>query len=356
MRWHGRMRADLAAADAVRRDRRPRPAWADLPADLRAAIAARLGSPVVDRAGTRAAASPAASPPCWTPPTGERAFVKAARLRDRAPPADWYAREAAITAALPPRVPAARPRWTLTAAGLLRRSASTPSTATCPPCRGSRPSSTPPWTPGRSPPRRCASRPPSCWPSACPTLADLRPRRPVLVAGDRRRARRRCRRRRRGAETHAATTLVALEAALPGVRPTRRRSSTATCASTTSSSTRPAAAWLCDWNWLCLGPAWFDTATLLVTAYASGLDADALFAAHPTAPAPRRTALDAALAALAGYCLTRRRAGPDRTPPPPARPTSAERRGWRWPGWPPARGLGAEASVTVLVGVPAPAW
>ncbi|MEE3918158.1 phosphotransferase [Micromonospora sp. BRA006-A] len=29
-------------------------------------------------------------------------------------------------------------------------------------------------------------------------------------------------------------------------------------------------AWLCDWPWLCHGPAWFDLAGLLLTAYAGG--------------------------------------------------------------------------------------
>jgi hypothetical protein len=40
---------------------------------------------------------------------GDRAFVKAAPLTE--PLADWYAREAAITSALPAAVRAARPRW-----------------------------------------------------------------------------------------------------------------------------------------------------------------------------------------------------------------------------------------------------
>ena len=63
-------------------------------------------------------------------------------------------------------------------------------------------------------------------------------------------------------------------------------------------------AWFCDWNWLCHGPAWFDLATLLLTAYAGGLDADALFARHPAAAGAPPDALDVTLAALSGYFLT----------------------------------------------------
>jgi hypothetical protein len=70
------------------------------------------------------------------------------------------------------------------------------------------------------------------------------------------------------------------------------------------------AVWICDWNWLCWGPAWFDTAGLLVSAYASGLDADALFFGHPTAAGCPPAALDGTLAALSGYLLTRAAAGP----------------------------------------------
>ena len=68
--------------------------------------------------------------------------------------------------------------------------------------------------------------------------------------------------------------------------------------------------WICDWNWLCWGPAWFDTAGLLVSAFASGLDADALFFGHPTATGCTPAELDGTLAALSGYLLTRAAAGP----------------------------------------------
>jgi hypothetical protein len=83
--------------------------------------------------------------------------------------------------------------------------------------------------------------------------------------------------------------------------------------------------WICDWNWLCVGPPWFDTVMLLITAYASGLDADALFAAHPTAADAPPEALDATLATLAGYALSR-----STDPPPDA--SSHVRAHQRWTG------------------------
>ncbi|MGW7337695.1 phosphotransferase family protein [Streptomyces sp. NPDC054808] len=64
------------------------------------------------------------------------------------------------------------------------------------------------------------------------------------------------------------------------------------------------AAWICDWNWPCLGASWFDLVLLLATAYADGHDATALFTQHPTARGVADEQLDAALAALSGFFLT----------------------------------------------------
>ncbi|WP_063793976.1 phosphotransferase family protein [Streptomyces graminilatus] len=63
------------------------------------------------------------------------------------------------------------------------------------------------------------------------------------------------------------------------------------------------AAWICDWNWPCLGASWFDLVLLLATAFADGHDATTLFAAHPTAHGVADEQLDAALAALSGFFL-----------------------------------------------------
>jgi hypothetical protein len=91
-----------------------RPQWHDLPETLRHAISARLGAPVVSArsAGggfTRAFAA------VLTTSAGLSAFVKAASLED--PNSRWYAREAALTSALPPAVAAARPSWTMVDSG-----------------------------------------------------------------------------------------------------------------------------------------------------------------------------------------------------------------------------------------------
>jgi hypothetical protein len=74
---------------------------------------------------------------------------------------------------------------------------------------------------------------------------------------------------------------------------------------------RSGAAQLCDWTWPCLGAPWFDAVTLLISAYASGLDADALLEPWQAPP----EGVDGALAALGGYWLTRAAAGPSSASP-----------------------------------------
>jgi aminoglycoside phosphotransferase (APT) family kinase protein len=74
---------------------------------------------------------------------------------------------------------------------------------------------------------------------------------------------------------------------------------------------RDGTARLCDWTWPCRGAPWFDAVTLLVSAYASGLDADAHLA--PWRPPPQ--GVDGALAALAGYWLVRADGGPSSASP-----------------------------------------
>lgn len=62
-------------------------------------------------------------------------------------------------------------------------------------------------------------------------------------------------------------------------------------------------AWICDWNWPCLGASWFDLVLLLATAHADGHDATTVFRKHPTARGVDSDQLDAALAALSGFFL-----------------------------------------------------
>jgi hypothetical protein len=309
-----------------------RPDWADLPAALRAAIAQRMGAPVtaVTSAGggfTRGFAAVVETA------AGDCAFVKAARLFDQAHVADWYAREAAITAALPDAVPAPRPRWTMTAAEHF---------VICLEAVDGRMPALP-WRPAElgaalaawaTAARALAEPPAGLVALGLPALADIVRsdlsiwqavavgREPMPPAP--------------AAAAEHLDELAALEAALPRYAEGDTRvlhcdlrldnilieRSGAAAAMYGPTSTGPAFtgragpvgqggnAWICDWNWLCTGPPWFDTAALLVTAYASGLDADALFAAHPTARDAPPDGLDAALAALAGYWFDRAAAGP----------------------------------------------
>jgi hypothetical protein len=281
-----------------------RPDWEDLPTAVRAAIATRLGAPVASATSagggfTRAFAA------VLTTTAGQSAFVKAVPLED--PTAQGYAREAAITAALPDRVPAPRPRWTLTEAGYFVL------------CLDAVAGRVPrlPWSPGDL---RAAL---GAWSAASTALAAPSgellaiglPRLPDLVrdelswwseiaAG----------REPMPAVPHWVpghlAELAALEQALPGH---------ATGDGMLHGDLRvdnvligaDGAAWLCDWTWPCLGAPWFDTVTLLVTAYASGLDADALLEPWG-APAD---GVDGALAALGGYWLVRAAGGPSSASP-----------------------------------------
>ncbi|HEU4350003.1 MAG TPA: phosphotransferase [Actinoplanes sp.] len=282
-----------------------RPNWEDLPAAVRAAIGRRLGAPVAaaTSAGggfTRAFAA------VLTTDSGERAFVKAAPGRD--PTADWYAREHAVTGALPAGVRAARPRWTLAEAGyfvlcldavdgrvprlpwsptdldaaLTAWSAAASALATPSPellatglpalpaiirdqlswwsevaaGREPMPADVPDWLPDR-----------------LAELADLERTLPALAGG--------------GGMVHGDLRIdnVLID--------------------------RHGRAWLCDWTWPCLGGPWFDTVTLLVSAYASGLDADRLL--EPWS-APAR-GVDGALAAMSGYWLAQASGPPSSASP-----------------------------------------
>lgn len=311
-----------------------RPGWADLPTELRAAITARLGARV-NWASTASGGFTRGFAAVLQTVAGDRAFVKAASLLDQRHLSDWYAREAAITAVLPAGLAAARPRWTLTAAGYF---------AICLDAIDGRMPGLP-WVPAeleatltayatvadalRKPPADLAAL-------GVPRLADLAradlawwaelaagrealPDIPAVARG-------------RLAE------LAALEARLPGyadstsmIHGDLRVDNVLLDAS--------GAAWLCDWTWLCFGPAWFDLAGLLVTAYASGLPATTLFDTHPAGYDAPGDGLDAALAALSGYWLVRAAAGPG-TGSPHIRTHQrwsgemslawlAERQGWR---------------------------
>lgn len=263
-----------------------RPEWGDLPTAVRQAVSLRLGAPVVD--ATRATSGfTTAFAGLLTSGSGERVFVKAAPLGNTS---HAYAREARITAELPSGVRAARPLWTLETAGyyvlcldaidgripaLPWQPAELDATLTswrsaadalAEPPAGLLDAGLPhlpdlvrdelSWFSGPAPP------PLPAW-AHLDELADLERRLPALVAG---------------------SGMVHGDLRIDNVL-----------------IDQDGQAWLCDWTWPCLGAPWFDTVTLLVSAWASGLDADALVDAWNPPP----DGVDGVLAAMSGYWLTR---------------------------------------------------
>lgn len=282
-----------------------RPDWADLTGGLRAAIEARLGAPVVE-AATAGGGFTRGFAAVLRTAGGDRVFVKAARWADQRHLCDWYAREAALTAALPATVAAPRPRWTLTAAGHF---------VVCLEAVDGRMPGLP-WRRAeldaalrayavaaealREPPARLLSL-------GLPTLADLARTdlswwrevaegRMPLPAGP-------------PYLPERLADLAALEGWLPHLVVTGAVIH-GDLRLDNILIDRSAAAWICDWTWVCHGPAWFDLAGLLVTGYASGMDVDTIFTGHPAGRDAPPLGLDAALAALSGYWLTRAASAP----------------------------------------------
>ena len=265
-----------------------RPEWGDLPPAVRSAVSLRLGAPVTD--ATRATSGfTTAFAGLLTSGSGERVFVKAAPFGNTS---FAYAREARITAGLPTGVRAARPLWTLEADGYYVL------------CLAAIDGHIPahPWQPAeldatlaawRSAADALTDPPAALLEAGLPNLPDLvrdelswftnhvPPNVPAW------------------AQSHL-TELADLERGLPAL--------------VTGSGVvhgdlridnvlidREGEAWLCDWTWPCLGAPWFDTVTLLVSAWATGLDTDALLESWDAPPA----GVDGALAAMGGYWLSR---------------------------------------------------
>ena len=268
-----------------------RPDWADLPGGLRTAIENRLCCSV-RAAATAGGGFTRGFAAVLTSSNGGTAFVKAAPADT--PLAGFYAREAALTAVLPDGVPVARPRWTLEAAGWV---------AVCfdaldgrmprlPWRAGELAAALDAWalTAGLHPHPVAA-----VLAGAVPLLADVAcaeldrgaaalrgdERPPPLVP------------RGRLAELAELEGLLPALAADVGVIHGDLRIDNVLI---------DHRAWICDWAWPVRGPAWFDTAVLLVTAYGDH-DVDALFAAHPTSLDAPPEALDATLAAMSGHWL-----------------------------------------------------
>ncbi|MEV7625430.1 phosphotransferase [Actinoplanes sp. NPDC089786] len=267
-----------------------RPDWDDLPAAVRDAVSRRLDAPITSATSATSGFTTAFAG-VLTTGSGRRVFVKAAPFGNTG---YAYAREAHITALLPDGVPAARPLWTCEVDGYYVLALAA--------IDGHIPAL--PWRPAELAATLAA------WRSAALALTDPPaallaaglPRLPDLVrdelswwsAG--------------GvppdlvppwARSHHAE-LAALEQGLPplvaggGVAHGDLRIDNVMIDTAGD-------AWLCDWTWPCLGAPWFDTVTLLVSAWASGHDADAMLA--DWSPPPE--GVDGALAAMSGYWLTR---------------------------------------------------
>jgi aminoglycoside phosphotransferase (APT) family kinase protein len=297
-----------------------RPSWASLAPDLRAAVTSRLGSPVVG-ATTAGAGFTSGFAATLETAAGERVFVKAARSADQRHLCDWYAHEARIAAALPAGVPAPRPRWTLATADwfVVCMEAVDGRTPALPWSAADLSAALDAWATSAAalaePPQALLElRPPSLSTMLREDLTEwsgIAAGRVPLPSGA------------EPARDHLAA-LAALEGTAPALADTAG-AALIHCDLRVDNVLIDAGgrAWLCDWNWLCHGPAWFDTAMLLITAYASGFDGDKLWAGHPTAVDAPAGALDAALSAMSGYFLTRAA-----QPPNDAAPTVRAHQRW----------------------------
>ena len=293
-----------------------RPDWSALPAGLRDAVAARLGGPPVAVRVTGAGFTRGFAAVVETA-DGRPVFLKAASLDTQRHLVDWYAHEAAILARLPAGLPVPRPRWALTEAGWYAL------------CLDAVDGRTPglPWDPAELDATLAAyarvaaalAEPPAELVTlGLPHLADLA-RDDILWWGEVAAGREPTPELPPWARDRLPE-LVALESRLPayaGDAGPDHRVGLIHCDLRVDNVLidRDGRAWICDWNWLCHGPAWFDLAGFLITGYASGLDADVAFATHPAAAGAPPDALDVTLAALSGYFLTSAAAGPSTASP-----------------------------------------
>ncbi|WP_026275478.1 phosphotransferase family protein [Salinispora tropica] len=314
-----------------------RPGWSDLPVGMRAALADRLGAPVVaTRAATAGFTRGFAG--VLSAADGGRVFVKAAPRDSHL--ANWYWREAAVLDRLPAGLPAPRTRWTLAESGWF--AVALDAVDGYPPGRPSGPSELATILTAYADVAAALNPPPSDLAALNPPhLADLA-QADILRWGDVAAGREAPPPLPVGLEQRLPE-LVGLESRLPGYL--------APASGLIHGDLRPdnvlltphGQVWFCDWTWLCRGPAWFDLVTLLLgghgveqqevtvaaLAVAGGTSSptgpassafpeatvgtapalttdwlDAAFAAHPAAADAPPDALDVTLAALAGYFLT----------------------------------------------------
>lgn len=275
-----------------------RPDWAELPKELRAAITDRLGGPVRGARTARGGFTRGFAGVLELP--DEQVFVKAAHIGEEPHLADWYAHEARVVQRLPYGIPAPRPRWVSTLAGYVVL------------CLDAVDGRLPrlPWVREELSATLDAyarvaealrDPPPALVELGLPGLADLARSGlswwQEIAAG----------REQPPPGLHLCPDRLAALAALEARLPTYADVPSLIHCDLRLDNVlldRAGRAWMCDWTWLCHGPAWFDLAGLLVTAYASGLDADRIFSAHPAAAGAPPDALEVSLAALSGHLLT----------------------------------------------------
>lgn len=275
-----------------------RPRWADLPQDVQQVVSTRLGG-VVDPGPSTGSGFTSGFAAVLRGPDGP-VFVKAANARDNAVVADCYQREALINQALPDEVPAPRLRWveeTEDGWVILGFDA----------VAGGRMPSTP-WKPDELASTLDAytvTAEALATPSAALQQVGLKPIGDGSDFADWR-------------DITGSTTSADI---LPAWVPTNRLQALAALEAQWRQAVAgdavlhhdlrqdnvlidiSDAAWICDWNWPCLGASWFDLVLLLATAHADGHDATTLFTDHPTARGVDDQQLDAALAALSGFFL-----------------------------------------------------
>ncbi|MGH3646690.1 MAG: phosphotransferase family protein [Micromonosporaceae bacterium] len=268
-----------------------RPGWDTLPAPVRELVADRLGAPVV-RAVPAGGGFTGGFAAIVEPSGGAPVFVKAAGAEQLPVVARSYRQEAEISAALPQEVPAPPLRWSaevddwvvLCFQAVAGRMPKTP----CDPAE--------------------LARALASWAVAAEALS---PAPEELVLPTLREA--------VGDEFALWRQLAAGESQVPvpalaGSRiDALAELESAWCDASVSDSAihcdlrldnvildGAGTAWICDWNWPCLGAPWFDTIQLLLVPYGLGADADALLRGHPTTRGVAPEQIDAVLAGFAG--------------------------------------------------------
>jgi aminoglycoside phosphotransferase (APT) family kinase protein len=263
-----------------------RPSWDELPFALHAALETRLGASV-ERAKVSGCGFTPGFAAVLTTVDGAQHFVKAAHLSTQV--AHWYGREAKVTAALPSGIPTAALRWSDELADhvVLCFDAVT----------GARTPSLPWSLPELRACLDALTATARALTAPTPKLLALQPE-PFGAVLDHTLGQ--WRSGQAGPDPHL-DTLVALETRFDEL--TRTSTTLIHCDLRLDNLLfdTDGKAWICDWNFLGYGPPWLDLLTVLLSAEASGLDVDTLFATHPLAAGLPGDALDAGLAAILGY-------------------------------------------------------